>query len=459
MTALLGDPCGRPCNDFCHTAGIEADSRESEDTLTFVAEDQPASAFPPDQPLRVLVIGLNYSPETTGISPYTTALSRGLAQRGAAVRALTAHPHYPEWRIHEGYGRWSSKELIDNVCVTRLRHYVPVRPGGLNRLVSEISFGLRVVFSRWGRPDVVVMVSPALFSIALAMLRARTDPRGPIVNIWVQDLYSLGITETGMGTGAVARFITWVEARTLRAADGVVVIHDRFGEHLRRRLGVKPDRIEVVRNWTHLEPGMPTDVRSVRAQHGWGDDTVVLHAGNMGVKQGLENVVNAARLAEEQRLPVRFVLLGNGSQRVALQALGSNLKNLQFIEPLDDAAFQDALSAADVLLVNEKPGVSEMAVPSKLTSYFNAARPVIGATDPQGLTAAEINAAAAGLVVAAGDAQALLAAAHSLRITPGDARVFASNGYRYRTEVLGEAAAINRFASWLRALITRSPTR
>ncbi|TFD83938.1 glycosyltransferase WbuB [Cryobacterium lactosi] len=409
---------------------------------------------------RVLIIGLNYAPETTGISPYTSALARGLAERGVAVSALTAHPHYPEWEIHDGYGRWRSTEVIDGVTVTRLRHYVPAKPGGLNRLVSELTFGLRLVFARWGNPDVIVMVSPALFSTALAMARARLSPTRPLVNVWVQDIYSLGITETGMGVGPVAKLITWVEKTTLRAASGVVVIHDRFGEHLSRRLGVAAERIEVVRNWTHLDPAAPTDVVATRARHGWADgETIVLHAGNMGVKQGLENVVHAAGLADEQERPVRFVLLGNGSQRDELQALGASVTRLQFIGSLDDAGFQDALASADVLLVNEKPGVSEMAVPSKLTSYFNAARPVIGATDPDGLTASEIEAANAGRIVSAGDPQALLDAALALGSDAVLARSLGENGFRYRTDVLGEGAAIDKFARWLHRIVTRAGTR
>ena len=155
---------------------------------------------------------------------------------------------------------------------------------------------------------------------------------------------------------------------------------------------------------------------------------------------------------------MRFVLLGNGSQRDELQALGASVTRLQFIGSLDDAGFQDTLASADVLLVNEKPGVSEMAVPSKLTSYFNAARPVIGATDPEGLTASEIEAAGGGRIVMAGDPQALLDAALALGSDPGLARTLGENGFRYRTDVLGEGAAIDKFASWLRRLATGAGT-
>src|SRR5690606_26271283 len=155
-----------------------------------------------------------------------------------------------------------------------------------------------------------------LFATAIATIRARLSRRRPSVVVWVQDIYSLGVTETGAGGGAVARVMKAVESATLRAASGVVVIHSRFSAYITDVLGVDPDRIEVVRNWTHLEPAPATDIAAVRERHGWAaNETVVLHAGNMGAKQGLGNVVEAARLADQGSLPLRFVLLGNGSRR------------------------------------------------------------------------------------------------------------------------------------------------
>ena len=52
---------------------------------------------------RVLVVGINYSPEPTGIAPYTTGMAEYLAEQGANVTVLTGVPHYPEWRIPDSY--------------------------------------------------------------------------------------------------------------------------------------------------------------------------------------------------------------------------------------------------------------------------------------------------------------------------------------------------------------------
>src|SRR4029453_12803374 len=104
----------------------------------------------------------------------------------------------------------------------------------------------------------------------------------------------------------------------------------------------------------------PSSRTYMRRQLGWRDDVmVVLHAGNMGVKQALENVVEASRVADERDEPVLFVLMGDGSQRAELEAMGTN-RCLQIIDPLPVESFSDALGAADALLVNERLGVTEM---------------------------------------------------------------------------------------------------
>lgn len=420
----------------------------------------------PERSPEVLVIGINYPPEHTGIAPYTGAMSRGLARRGIAARVIAAHPHYPDWKVKPGYGQWSRSEHLDGVNVKRVRHYVPNPPKGARRLVSEVSFGARSTTSRWGAPDAIVVVSPAMISSAMSALRAKALHRSTPLVVWVQDLYARGMSETGQG-GRAAQALAVIEGRLLRSADRVVVIHDRFADIIAHDFGVDRERITVVRNWTHLAPFPPVDVAAARARFGWRpDETVVLHTGNMGVKQGLTNVINTARLVEHSGDPVRFVLVGDGGERERLQALARGVGNLQFIPPLDDSDYAAALTSADILLVNELAGVSEMAVPSKLTSYFSAGRPVIAATDPAGITASEIRMADAGLVVAADDPEALRAAALELRDDPDRAATLGANGLRYRQTVLEEDAAIEKFADMLHEItkigdrtISANPTR
>lgn len=410
---------------------------------------------------RVAILGLNFSPEPTGISPYTASLAHGLHERGMPVQVLTAHPHYPAWSFEEGYGQWVRRENIAGVSLVRLRHYLPKKPVGLARLVSEVSFGLRLLLTHWGKPDVVVLVSPALFATAIALFRARLfSLTRPAIVVWVQDLYSLGVTETGIGGNVLTRIMKWIESTTLKAATGVVVIHPQFATYISERLGVPPEKIEVIRNWTHLKKSPKTDVTAVRAQYGWAnDDTVLLHSGNIGIKQGLENVVNAARIASSRQLPLRFVLVGDGNQRESLEESARGISHIQFVPSLDESDYQSIMASADILLVNEKPGVAGMAVPSKLTSYFSTGRPVIAATNSTGATASEIAVSSAGIVVNAGDPLALVETALELRNDSTRAEEMGRNGLHYREAILGEEAAIAHYAEYLLTLAAKRVRR
>lgn len=403
--------------------------------------------------LRVTIIGLNYWPEPTGNAPYTSSLAEGLSAAGHSVRVITGYPHYPEWKLAEGYTGWSREEAVNGVQVKRLRHYIPKRPTTLQRLHMEVSFGIRSLFARWGDPDVVLLVSPALFSSGIVALRERMRRRGPSVGIWVQDIYSRGVVETGTGGGRVGKVVGTLEAAILRSADGVVAIHDRFKSYMVHSLGVQDSKVRVIRNWTHLPASPVSGHAEMRAQLGWSaEDVVVLHAGNMGMKQGLGNVIEAARIAQGRKSNVKFVLMGDGNQREKLEEMSTGLGNVQFVDPLPDKQFLRALAAADLLLVNERPGVRDMAVPSKLTSYFNTGLPVIAATDDGSVTASEIQASGGGVRVDADSPAGLVDIAEALGRDAAAASELGSRGLRFRNETLSEAAAIAHYNEFITSL-------
>jgi glycosyltransferase involved in cell wall biosynthesis len=169
----------------------------------------------------------------------------------------------------------------------------------------------------------------------------------------------------------------------------------------------------------------------------------------MGYKQGLENVVAAAALAHRNNRSVRFVLLGDGNQRAGLQSLAAGLSTVEFLPPVSDGEFPAALGAADVLLVNERPGVGHMSVPSKLTSYFNSGKPVLAATDAAGFTTVEIAASGAGVCVPADRPDLLLSEATRLGTDRDLASQLGEAGRRYCGELLSDEAAIDRYEQWV----------
>ncbi|OBF16537.1 glycosyltransferase family 4 protein [Mycobacterium sp. ACS4331] len=412
--------------------------------------------------LSVTVLGINYWPEPFGIAPYTTGLCRGLASRGHRVNVVTGMPHYPEWRVHPDYrGRWTSIETMDGVLLKRVRHSVPATPSNLRRLLMEATFGARAAFSRWRRPDLVICTTPALISTAVQFLRRRAMfRRRPVFCVWVQDLYGVGLSETQNPGSASVKIVRRLEKWIMREADGIVVAHSRFRDQLVEGLQVDPGKITTIKNWTHVHSGGAGRRSTTRARMGWADEeAVILHAGNMGVKQGLENVVRAAQIADRDELNLRFVLIGDGNQRRVLEEFGRQTARLEIRDALSERDFVDALEAADVLLVNERPGVAEMSIPSKLTSYFQSGTPVLAATSARGNTAREIRRSGAGIVVDAGDPACLVAAAVSLA---GDVELreeMGSNGIHYAADELDEKTSLDRFDYWLRSLVATQRTR
>ena len=371
------------------------------------------------------------------------------------MTVLTGVPHYPEWRVREGYRRWRVEERSERLRVVRLLHYVPSRQTALHRGVYELSFAARALAAgARGSADAVVAFGPPVLSTAAAQGLARRHRAA--FGVVVHDLAGLGARESGMAGGArVAALVGAVEGRTLRSADGLVVLHDRFRRPLTEQLGVDDGRITVIRNWVHIEDSDESSMSSMRTRRrlGWGAETVVLHTGNMGLKQGLENVIDAARLAERRGDQVRFVLMGDGNQRETLERLAADVRTIDVVDPLPDADYVAALRAADVLLVNEREGMAEMSVPSKLTSYFSAGRPVVAATDPDSPTASEMRASGAGPIVPSGDPEALLSSVLALA---ADAALAATHGAAARSfadEHFDAEKALARYDAWIDRIV------
>ncbi|MDQ2853397.1 MAG: WecB/TagA/CpsF family glycosyltransferase, partial [Chloroflexota bacterium] len=171
---------------------------------------------------------------------------------------------------------------------------------------------------------------------------------------------------------------------------------------------------------------------------------VVLHAGNMGLKQGLEQVVEAARRADAVAAPMMFVLMGEGSQRAALEAHAEGITRLRFLPFQPEREVPNVLDAADVLLVSERATVIDMSLPSKLTSYFAAGRPIVAAVPPDGSTAREVLRSGAGVIVPIGDADELNRAVARLKEDPEATQTLGAAGRRYAESTLDLARARKR---------------
>jgi colanic acid biosynthesis glycosyl transferase WcaI len=368
---------------------------------------------------HLLMVGIYYRPEETGVAAYTTALAEHLVVRGMRVTVLCGMPHYPRWRVFDGYERrLKYSEVLDGVEVRRIRTFIPKEQSALRRAVYEGTSGAHVLSLRKSlRPDAILGVVPNLTGGVVAAVAGRRYKRP--FGLWVQDLTGPAAEQSGIkgGSGKIARLTSSVEGRTLRSALRIGIVSEGFRPYLNSQ-GVEADRVRFVPNWSHV-PAANKNREAVRAELGWdSEEQVVLHAGNMGLKQGLEEVVRAASsLGGGSR--VRFAFLGDGNQRKKLEGLArGTAANVAFIDPLPEQDFVNVLNAADVLLLSERASVSDMSLPSKLTSYFLAGRPVLAAVSMEGATARLLQETGSALVVPAADHESLAAALNRLRTDP-----------------------------------------
>ena len=407
---------------------------------------------------HVLVVGINFAPEPTGIAPYTTGIAEYLAERARSVTVLTGVPHYPSWSVPPGY-RWmlrcSEDSRLDNsagLTVRRLRHHVPRKQTALTRAAYEFSF----LANAWSvrikhAPAVVIAVTPSLGGAVAGARLARRH--GAKLLVVVQDLMAKAATQSGIRGGRSAAGPTaTLERYALRNADRVAIVTESFRPQV-SAYGVPVDRIALLPNWTHIEPATLSREQA-RKELGWPvEPFTVVHTGNIGLKQDLGNLVECARVMRHEP-GYRFVIVGDGSQREPVRALAAGLGNVVFVDPLDDVAYPKALAAADVLLLNERPGVADMSLPSKLTSYLSAERPVLAAVAPAGAAAQELGATdGAAMSVEPGHPGEMAAALRILRSDSGQCAAMASAGKRYAEAALGRHSAQARLDGAIKELL------
>jgi glycosyltransferase involved in cell wall biosynthesis len=278
---------------------------------------------------------------------------------------------------------------------------------------------------------------------------------GAPYGIVFQDLMGLAASESGVRGGErVERVVRGTEGWLARDAGAVGVIAEGFRPYL-EACGVAADRIRRLRNWNQI-PAASEERSETRARLGWPDDTFVcLHAGNMGHKQGLDSILEAARIAQASDPAVRFVFAGDGNQRRKLETAATSLglTNVEFIPPLDRQAYANALAAADVLLLNQRAGMKNMAFPSKITSYVFSGAPIIAAVAEDSDAATELLPARAALVVEPGNPGALLTAVRRTREDAALSASLAAAACEYGRQHLTAEAALDRWEAFALGLV------
>lgn len=408
--------------------------------------------------MRLLIHGMNYAPELLGIGRYTGELGAYLASRGHQVTVLTAAPYYPQWRVREDYRpqRWR-REWRDGVEVLRAPQYVPGRVSGLGRLLQECSFGASCLYW-WStcllqRPwDAMVAVCPPMTSGLVPGLLARRLAV-PLV-IHVQDLQLDAARELGiLRQPLLLAGLTWLELHLFRQARAVTTISRSMAARLAAK-GVPPARLQVLPNWADLDKVRPGPrLNALRRELGLTSETVVLYAGNLGEKQGLEVILEAAALTRGKP-SIRYLVAGEGAarDRIKLRAQDLGLDNLTFLPLQSNSRLPLLLAAADLHLVVQRQKAADLVMPSKLTNIMAAGRPFI-ATAGEGTELARVTSESrAGLVVPPEDGRALAQAVLGLAGDPGARKEMGVRARRYAEAFWDRERILRQWEELLRGL-------
>lgn len=405
-----------------------------------------------------------------GVGKYTGEMATWLADRGHDVRAVTAPPFNPEWKVFSGYsGSRYQREVHrfpasdqppvvgekgerGGLVVFRCPVWVSKQHSGFKRLLHLGSFAISsipVMLSQivW-KPDVVIAIEPTLLCAPAAWATGRLS-RG---RTWlhIQDFEIDAGFELGMlSSQRFRRIVAWLERVCIAGFDRVSTISARMLTMLAQK-GVPFARCVLFPNWVDTAVIFPLAGPSpFRKELGIPDgDIVALYAGNMATKQGLEVLAETARRLQSRR-GLWFVFCGEGPSKESLVERASKLGNVLCLplQPLE--RLNSLLNLADIHLLPQKAGAADLVMPSKLTGILASGRPVI-ATASEGTQLAYV-VEGKGLVITPEDPSAMAAAIIKLSDDLALRNTLGINARAYAECELDKNKVLSRFEKQLQA--------
>jgi colanic acid biosynthesis glycosyl transferase WcaI len=357
--------------------------------------------------MQIVFFNRSYWPDTGATGQLLTELAEDLvARHGCAVTVVTGYPVRSRETL-------PATELRNGVRIVRAAgtacdpQRFPLRV--LNYLTYFLSACIAAV--RIPSADIVVaMTDPPIIGLAARLTARRTGARFvflcedvfPEVTTLLEDFRSR----------RVDALLMRISRHLVRRADTVVALGETMKARLVSGKGADPSRVAVIHNWADcetLQPGARDN--GFTRTHGLHDRFVVMHAGNIGLSQSFDVILDAATRLQGEAA-IRFVIVGDGARKTALQrdVTARRLTNVQFVPYQPRTGMAESYAAADVFLVTLKRGLAGYIVPSKLYTILAAGRPYVAAVEPE-CEVAQITAEhGCGVLVDPGDGAAMAAA-------------------------------------------------
>lgn len=349
---------------------------------------------------RLLHVHRYYAPDAPPYATMLRVIATHLANEGYDVHVVSSLPTYNDASSQFDAPR---RAVEDGVHVHRVTLPIEDKAKPVQRAVIALLFiGAVFVEVLRVRPRLVTFstMPPVVLGLAVRLALFLIGRRGQFL-YHCQDLYPEASTAGNDAPPTLLyRLLSWAEASTRRAAAAVVVLSEDMKRTVVRG-GARPSAVHVANNFSLIES---TSTRPTAA----GRPPRVVFAGNLGRFQMLDVVADAVRIVRATSPDIEFLFLGDGVARAAVASLeGPNVELRGYVPP--DAAFK-ALQRCDVGLVTLKPGMLDVAYPSKTMTYLAAGCTVVAMADLGSDLCRTLEDEGVGRAVASGDAAALAAA-------------------------------------------------
>lgn len=403
--------------------------------------------------MDVLILSQYYQPEPI---PKPHELATELTARGHRVSVITGFPNYPNGVMYDGYrASLARKETIAGIPVVRTYEYAYHGTSALRRMLNYGTFMLSAPLGcfRVRRGDVMYVWHPPLTVGVAAWLIARLR-RMPFVydvqDIWPESAVLAGLLREGL----LVRFMSRLEKFVYRRADHILVPTEGARQNLIGK-GVSAERVTALPHWIDeslFTAGDESALRdTTRAELGWDGRFVLLFAGNHGLVQALDKVIEAAPLLSGTNVRIAFV--GDGADKERLVELARRIApagTVEFIDRQPIERMPALMAASDALLVHlRKSELSRYILPSKTMAYLAAGRPILMAME--GAAADLVEASGGGIVIPSEDPARLAEAVRQLQaMSEEQRRAMGERGKQYLRSHLSKAAVIGKYEDILR---------
>ena len=375
--------------------------------------------------MRILFFSHYFPPEIN--APATRTLDHCVRwiRAGHDVTVITCAPNCPDGILYPGYKNTirSQVEVLEGIRVVRVWSYLSPNAGTIGRITNYVSYMISATLRclNLERPDIVVATSPQFFCGWAGVLASRLR-RIPLVlevrDIWPDSIVAVGAMRNPYILNLLKRMERWL----YRMADHVVTVGKGYQDRILQKEDVS-DRISIIMNGVDTKFFAPASPNP-RLLSKWnlGGKFICSYVGTIGMAHGLEVVLEAAEvLRAKGRRNIRFLMVGDGARRAALEARAKELElhnMVTFTGRLDKETVPVVLASSGACLVHLKDcELFRSVVPSKMFEIMAMGRPVLMAV--RGEAAEIVSRARAGLSVEPQCPEALAAAVEMLADDPG----------------------------------------